>query len=106
MGYKLKATCSSCKLQEMLIYGGGRLNYLKEDYVPAINIKTKAIESVNYIKYKNDSRYQFYINSNLKDNNKSSEIIMNYNLELNSKYNYCPNCRKFNLDFQIESLFD
>ena len=106
MGYKLKATCSSCNLQEILVYGGDRLNYLKEDYVPAINIKTKAIESVNYIKYKNDSRYQFYTNNSLKEKNKYSEIIKNCNLELNSKYNYCPNCRTFNLDFQIESLFD
>ena len=105
MGYILKANCRICNYDTDIKFGGGRFNYLTNNPVPAINIQTEQLESVNYINENNNPNYIFYTSSELKGDNGRNNVFQNFDLELNQINNYCPNCKSFAFDFSNYLLY-
>lgn len=106
MSYLLRANCSTCSFDKKLDYGSSRFNFKNENPIPAIEKETNKILSVDYEKYENDNSFIFFTDKELKSKSKNSEIFRNFNFEINSQNNYCPNCREYNLNFEIDILYD
>jgi hypothetical protein len=99
MGYILKAECRICNYETTAKFGGGRFDYQTNNPVPAYNKVTEEIESVNYKTEKDNLNYLFYTDKELKGKNEGNNIFRNFDLLLNQKDNFCPNCKNNSLDF-------
>ena len=106
MGNIIAAKCKSCGFSNEFRYGGGRFSYQTNRMVPAINKETLAFENVNYLELKNSDKYLYYTDAILKGNNLGYNTINDFNLELNTVNNYCPNCKEMALDFRTTIYFD
>ncbi len=105
MGYVLNAKCKICDFKAEISFGGGRLNYLTNNPVPAINVHTEQLENVNYMTEKDNPNYLFYTNSCLKGDNGKANVFQNFDLQLNQVNNYCPNCKGYTFDFSLYLLY-
>jgi len=99
MGYILKAECRICNYETTAKFGGGRFDYQTNNPVPAYNKVTEELESVNYKTEKDNLNYLFYTDKELKGKNEGNNIFRNFDLLLNQKDNFCPNCKNNSLDF-------
>lgn len=106
MGKLLATKCKVCNFENTFNYGGNRFDYETNCPVPAINVETGEFENINYINNKNNLKYKFYSDKELKGDNEGNNTLGNFNLELNIVNNYCPNCKNFTLDFRIKSFSD
>jgi|TARA_R100001530_G_scaffold35145_1_gene27447 hypothetical protein len=106
MGSIVLAKCKICDFKTEFNYGGNKLDFQVNCPVPAINVKTGQLENINYKIEKNNSKYKFYSNKELKGNNENNYTLDNFDLKLNTKNNYCPNCKKYSFDFQVIMLTD
>jgi len=100
----LKANCRSCNYQTKFQYGGSKLDYQTNNPVPAYNLQTENLESVNYKVEKDNPNYIFYSQNELKGDNEMKSTFRNFNLELNKVNNFCPNCKNYSLDFYLSIL--
>lgn len=105
MGQIMDAECRICNFKTSFRYGGGRFDYETNNPVPAINVVTEKLESINYISEKDNSNYLFYTQDCLKGNNGDNNVYQNFELQLNQNNNYCPNCKSFTFDFQIHMFY-
>lgn len=96
----LKAECRICNYETNTKYGGGRYDYLTNNPVPAYNKITEKLESINYKTEKDNPNYIFYTDDELKGKNEGNNFFRNFDLLLNQRDNFCPNCKNFSLDFQ------
>lgn len=101
MAQILKGECRICNYNTSFKYGGSRFDYQTNNPVPAYNKTTEELESVNYKTEKDNPNYIFYTDNELKGKNEGNNYFGNFDLSLNQKDNYCPNCKNFSLDFQI-----
>ncbi len=106
MGQIIETICRKCGFSNTFSYGGNRLNYLKHYPVPAINIENGMFENVNYIDNKNNPKYRFYSENELKGDNQGNNTLENFNLNLNTVNNYCPKCKNFSFDFRVKYYTD
>lgn len=106
MGKIIEGKCKICNFKINFNYGGNRLDYQTNYPVPAINIETGKFENINYKIEKNNTKYKFYTQEELKGNNEENSTIISFNLELNTLNNYCPFCKNYAFDFKIKSLTD
>lgn len=105
MGYGLISVCRSCDTSTDLIYGPGMIS--RDIHVPAIELSSKKVISVNYNEENLASKkYKFYTSRRLKSFFRGGSTLDIYDLKLNSRNNFCPNCRKFTFDFELDCLFD
>lgn len=105
MGFFLISQCKTCNFKKEVVYGGGRFNYQTNNPVPAINLRTEKLESVNYITEEENPNYLFYTDKILKGDNGENNTYQNFELILNQSNNYCPNCKAYTLDFHIHTLY-
>ena len=49
---------------------------------------------------KDNPNYIFYTDDELKGKNEGNNFFRNFDLLLNQRDNFCPNCKNFSLDFQ------
>lgn len=106
MGQILQAKCRICNHETTFKFGGGRFNYLEYCPVPAINLENGNFENVNYLIEKNNSKYDYYFNSNLKGKSETGKVFRNFDFLLNEFNNYCPNCKQYTFDFISKLMFD
>ena len=99
MGQLVEAKCRNCNFKTKFGFGGNRCNHRIHRPVPAINIETGKLESVNYHEHSDNEIYTFYSDAKLKGNNFTNPTINNGELKLNMANNFCPECRTFNLMF-------
>ena len=59
--------------------------------------QTKTWEQENYL---------YYFDAILKGDNKDGSSFQNFDFLLNEKDNYCPECKKFTLNFYMIALND
>lgn len=95
----LKANCRICNYQTNFKYGGGKLDYLTNNLVPAYDKTTEELKSVNYKLEKENPNYIFYTQEELKGDNGENYTFQNFDLKLNRVNNFCPKCKNFSLDF-------
>jgi hypothetical protein len=107
MGYGLKAICQECGFEKKVSFGGGMSNHTTVCIVPAINKTTGELEGENILDANIDKEnFDFYIDSKMYDGK-----VMDWDFEwgdlfLKRDKNLCPKCKKFSLDFILNSLFD
>jgi hypothetical protein len=106
MGQILKATCATCNFENEFRFGGGRLDNHTNKPVPAINVTTGNMESVNYFEFKDSFQYVFYSNALLKRMHDPGNTFRNFDLTINAKNNFCPNCKEFTLIFACTLFYD
>lgn len=106
MGNLIKATCTDCDFEKDFNFGGNMIDFTVNNPVPSIHKKSGKFRNVNYFKAKDSNRYLFYSDKTLKGKNKSGNTIENFDLSLNEYNNYCPNCKKFSLDFVVTAFTD
>lgn len=106
MGNIIVSKCRICDFENTFKYGGNRFDYQTNCPVPAINIETGEFENVNYKTEKNNPKYKFYSDKELKADNEEKNTFRNFNLLLNSVNNYCPECKNFSLDFRVKFYTD
>ena len=106
MGQTIKANCENCDFTTEFDFGGGMINFTFYTPVPAIEIKTGQFKNLNYKKLEEHSNYYFYSDDKLKGDNQKAYKFQNFDLELNSKGNYCPSCKTFQLEFISMAIFD
>ncbi|RTY76708.1 hypothetical protein [Flavobacterium sp. LS1R10] len=106
MGQILEGICTKCDYSANLLFGGNRINNKEQCPVPALNLETDQIESVNYILHQNNPNYLFYTNKNLKGINKEKLVYRNFDLELHPSNNFCPKCKNLSLEFISKYLTD
>ena len=87
MGVRVKAKCTNCNYEFRFKYGTTKGEYLVY-MAPALNIETLEFENINTINLKDKWKYSFYDNDNL-----------------NSENNYCPNCKKNELQFRTTVFY-
>ena len=105
MGNIIASKCRICNFENTFKYGGSRFDYQTNCPVPAINIETEEFENVNYIVEKNNPKFKFYTDKELKGNNEGRNTYGNFDLELNSCNNYCPKCKNFSFDFRLTIFY-
>ena len=105
MGEIISTNCKKCGFRNKFSYGGNRFNYLTNCPVPAINIETEEFENINYITEKNNTKFKFYSDKELKGDNEGKNTYGNFDLEINSCNNYCPKCKNFSLDFRVTTFY-
>jgi hypothetical protein len=106
MGNIISAKCKICDFKRTFNYGGNKFDFKVNCPVPAMNVETGQFENINYKIEKNNSKYKFYSNKELKGNNENNYTLDNFDLKLNTKNNYCPKCKKYSFDFQIIMFTD
>ena len=108
MGYILNAKCTNCDFENEFMFGGTRSNYSKVHMVPALDANNK-FQNVNYLIEKDKKNYLFYYHQALKGYKMKFYMRRGYDwggLQLNPIRNYCPNCRKYFLNFILVALVD
>ncbi|MFT6638391.1 MAG: hypothetical protein ACJAYP_000968 [Flavobacterium sp.] len=95
----LKAKCRICNYETTAKFGGGRFDYQTNNPVPAYNKVTEKLENVNYKTEKDNPNYLFYTDKELKGKNEGNNFFRNFDLLLNQRNNFCPNCKNNSLDF-------
>src|SRR5690606_35094873 len=107
MGSIIKSKCSVCDYQNEFRFGGGRFDFQTNCPVPAINKETGEFVNINFYEYKNSSEYLFYHNEELKSQNSENvNQYQNFDLKINQKDNYCPECKNQTLDFYQVMFID
>ncbi len=106
MGYTVSAKCKNCDFKTTFDYGGGRSDFQVNCPVPAINTETGQFENINYKVEKDNLKYKFYSDKELKGSNEDDYTLECFDLKLNTKNNYCPKCKTYNLWFQLAMFFD
>lgn len=106
MGNLIKATCTHCDFEKDFNFGGNMMDFTVNNPVPAIHKKSGKFRNVNYFKQKDINHYLYYFEDALKGNNKDGHTYQNFDMYLNEHNNFCPNCKKFSLDFIVKAFTD
>ena len=106
MGQVVEAECQACNFTRKFKFGGNMLDFEYNCPVPVLNTKTGNFQNINYLKQKDNPRYKFYSDIELKGENKGEETIQCFDLFLNVRDNYCPQCKQYKLDFYVFMLTD
>lgn len=108
MGKIITGKCKSCGFETEFSFGGNRSNYKTVCRLPAIDTETGEFVELNYYDYQNTkSKYLFYNDEKLKYNTAhDNTVIRNFNVELNTRKNFCPRCNSHALDFEIKFFTD
>ena len=106
MGNIIASKCRICNFENTFTYGGNRFNYQTNCPVPSINIETNEFENVNHFEEKNNPKYKFYSDKELKGDNEGKNTLKNFDLELNTTNNYCPSCKNKSLEFILNMHTD
>lgn len=88
MGQIIKAICHECNFENEFHFGGGKMGCSTYRPVPALNLKTGIMESVNYVVNKENLSCLFYSNSLLKSHNDDQNTFRNFDVVLNAKNNF------------------
>ena len=106
MGNIIKAKCTSCDFEKDFNYGGNMMDFTTNNPVPALHKISGKFKNVNYFKEKDNAHYHYYFEDQLKGDNTTGHTFQNFDLFLNKKNNYCPECKKFSLDFNLLAYTD
>ena len=105
MGTLIKAVCQSCDFRKQFRYGFGMVGQGRNLSMPALSSNGK-FEIVNA----NDALpngYRLYTNQELFDFELTEENGIEFSGHfLSPVNNYCPNCKKKNMDFNVYGHFD
>ncbi len=109
MGLVVKYTCGCCNYSTSLMVGCG-LRTLKENWMPALNIHTKEVVSVNTNNPSHEEK-DFILYSDLTLNKKPFFRLTPADISwgsdrLPTKYNYCPKCCRYEMSCKEDGLFD
>lgn len=108
MGYLLHAICK-CGFEKQFDFGGFRANFDTVSMVPAIEKLTNTFVNINFLEEKDTKKFNFYTVQTHKGYELSSGNKKSFkwnDLELNATNNYCPKCKNYSLDFNLEMLID
>ncbi len=106
MGKTINSICGTCRFKSQFNFGGSRADFHKNKPVPAINLKTGEFENVNFFIHKANPGYLFYSDGLLKSTSENQTTFDDFDFQINTKSNYCPNCKNFSLDFECIGYFD
>ena len=106
MGNIINAKCTNCDFEREFKFGGNMMDFTTNNPVPAIHKKSGKFRNVNYFISKLKDNYTYYFEDTLKGNNTNGYTFKNFDLVLNENGNYCPECKKFTLDFNIKTYTD
>lgn len=104
MGYCLTCKCHKCGYSSSSHFGSGK--YSTEFLTPAYNTTTNTVDECT-LSSLSPSTIPYY-EKKLKKRKYifKPKCIIWWNYQINEKSNYCPNCKKFALNFVISSFFD
>jgi hypothetical protein len=105
MGELIATKCRNCNFENTFNYGGSRFNYLTTCLVPAIDIEIDEFQNVNYYSEKDNPKFKFYSDAELKGDNHNQNTLDNFDLKLNTINNYCPCCKNYSFDFRITMFY-
>lgn len=106
MGNIIKAKCTNCDFEREFNFGGNMMDFTTNNPVPAIHKVSGKFRNVNYFRTKLKDNYTYYFEDALKGDHKSGYTFQNFDLLLNENDNYCPECKKFTLNFTLLALTD
>ena len=106
MGSNISAEFENCGFKKGFIFGGNMMNFAINNPVPAIHKKSGIFRNVNYFRTQKQANYLYYFEDILKGKNESGYTFQNFDLLLNEQNNYCPNYKKFSLDFILKAFTD
>jgi hypothetical protein len=106
MGNVIKAKCTTCDFEKKFSFGGNMIDFKTNNPVPALHKESGKFKNVNYFKTKEQENYLYYFEDVLKGENKGGYTFQNYDFLINENDNYCPKCKKFNLDFILVAFTD
>lgn len=82
------------------------MDFTTNNPVPAIHKISGKFRNVNYFKTRLKDNYIYYFEEQLKGINTSEYTFQNFDLLLNENGNFCPECKKFTLNFNSLSNTD
>ena len=121
MGHTAKPICHNCGYTtDDVGFGAGRANHLKLCAMPAVNFDTNEIVTLDYfekiktVRYllffkktvREKGNYVFYCESGMSVRNKDTRNHNWKDLEIPQTGNFCPKCKKYELEFILQNLFD
>jgi hypothetical protein len=106
MGQSILATCTACIFKKEFKFGGNMMDFTTNNPVPAIHKISGKFRNVNYFKTRLKDNYIYYFEEQLKGINTSEYTFQNFDLLLNENGNFCPECKKFTLNFNSLSNTD
>ena len=106
MGSNISAEFENCGFKKEFNFGGNMMNFAINNPVPAIHKKSGIFRNVNYFRTQKQANYLYYFEDILKGKNESGYTFQNFDLLLNEQNNYCPNYKKFSLDFILKAFTD
>ena len=107
MGTLLKTHCNFCNYENNRINFGASMEEAEagECYVPALKNNSSTIEKINIRNKNNHNNYTFYTDPLFYLNN--SEGVYNaWVFKLMKKYNLCPVCKKYEMEFIYHGEYD
>ena len=106
MGTLINAKCRNCNFQREFNFGGNMIDSLTNNPLPAIHKISGKFRNVNYFKHKEKDNYIYYFEDILKGHNIKGYKFQNFDFFLNELDNYCSECEKFALNFDLISFTD
>ena len=106
MGTIIKAKCTHCNFEKDFSFGGNMMDFTTNNPVPAIHKGSGKFRNVNYYRTQEQENYWYYFDAKLKGANKDGSTFQNFDFLLNEKDNYCPECKKFTLNFGLIAFID
>lgn len=106
MGKFIEAKCGACNFEKEFNFGGNMLDFKTNNPVPAIHKISGKFKNVNYLKHKEKNDYIYYFEDLLKGDNTSGYTFQDFDFFLNENGNYCPECKKFSLNFNLVAFTD
>ena len=107
MGTLLKAKCTLCNYENARINFGASMEEAeaRECYVPALKNNSSSIEMINIRNKANHNNYIFYTDPLFYENNDEGYYNA-WEFKLMKKYNLCPFCKKYEMEFIYRGEYD
>ena len=126
MGFTIIPKCNNCRYRtDSIAVGGGRFSHLTICYGPVLNTESNEIEQINLYDYAKivivKNHFRTYESKVIEITNEKYVPYYEPNMfiddseirsyEWSGKYykrskNFCPKCKTYNLDFQLDVFFD
>ena len=108
MGSILKANCKACGFNQEVYFGAGMSDFKVNCSVPVYNLKTKTFLVKNNLNSAEKAEGDmFYNNPRMFEGNIEAEPYHQWNdFLLKKTRNFCPDCKRYSLEFVDVGCFD